>query len=304
MGIHGLHRASPATFAPNYGDGSDGSPASSSFTVAKQTYQWVNYTLSNGHTILLSSYRPSILRVQGTLTINGTINGGACGNLGGATLAPAEDGRPNYSGSGCGGGWPGQAGAYGSGGGGASHGTAGEQGGQGSSAYVGGFAGATYSALFDYLMGGAGSGAYMVGSGGGAGGSSNYGGSGEGGAGGAGGGGLLVIARRIVVGSTAVINCGGAQGAAAANNGGSGGSGSGGLIALIGEVIELPTSGTELSAPGGAQRAATSGGGYGGAGGAGRVYLCPLSAVTPSDAASRCSPAATIVSLKATMSLG
>lgn len=275
------------TWNPDYGDGSDGSPASSSFTVAKQEYQWVDYTLNNGHTITLSaSYKPSIFRVQGTLTINGAINGDGKGFTGGPSNATTGLGP----GAGIGG-----SPSLDKGGGGAGHSVNGSNGGGSGSGW--GLGGNAYNALGDILRQAFGD--YWVGSGGGCGATS---GGGTPGIGGDGGGGLLLIAQKIVLGTTASISIDGTNGATVTvGPAGGGGGGSGGLLILIAGGIELPGSGTVITATKGSAGTGTANGGDGADG---RVYLCYMTSITPSDATSRSNPTATAISLKATIGLG
>jgi hypothetical protein len=265
-------------FRLNYGDGSDGSPASSSFTVEKQEYQWVNYTLDNGHTITLSSsYKPSIFRCRGTFTLNGTINGDGKGWPGGAGGSNTFGERP---GTGPGAGIPGTR-----------HNGVGGHGGRLEFNPIGGLLTQSWDTS-------------CSGSGGGGGGATNASADDGVGTGGAGANGLVIIARRIVLSSTTVITMNGAAGTAAwATNTshayGGGGGGSGGPVILIGEIIEMPASGTIITATGGGGGVgAGTGGEAGTAGEDGQVYLVYLKSITPSDAASRCNPAATVIDLK------
>lgn len=272
-------------FRPNYGTGADGSPASSSFTVAKQEYQWVNYTLDNGHTITLSSsYKPSIFRVQGTLTIAGTINGDGLGWPGGARPANGAIGNDG-AGPGKGTVRDGFSGA------GAGHATVGGDG--------LGTGGSPYNGLGGLLLGSYGD--WCVGSGGASGRCSNSDGTTQGPKGGDGGPGLVIVTRKLVVASTAQMLLRGANGESAlAFDSGGAGAGSGGLLLALFEIGEFPASGVQILATGGVGGTKNMvGGADGGAGAPGRVYLCYLKSISPTDAASRSSPAATLVNLAA-----
>jgi len=95
------------------------------------------------------------------------------------------------------------------------------------------------------------------------------------------------------------INLNGANGGNADltnGNAGGGGGGSGGLLVIVADVIVLPTSGTIVTATGGSGGTGTA---NGGAGANGRIYLCYLRSISPSDAASRSNPAATVINLVA-----
>ncbi len=288
-------------FKLNLGDGSDGSGSSSgNWTVGKQVYQWINYTLNSGHTLYLSpSYVPSIFKVQGTLTIAGTINGNSCGHpgTGRAYCSVGDSTEPFYGdrGRGYGGGFAGRGkGGAGGGGGCGANGSSGQNGPYGG---VGGSGGYAYDTLLDYIFTGNGL-LGLAGSGGG-------GGCGhwvdrQGGEGGYGGGGLLVIARDVIFASTASVSLAGGNGGTAGNDAGGGGGGSGGVLAIVAYNIVFPSSGVIITALGGSGGGSGGSvpGGTGGAGSVGRIYLCYLSSITPADAASRSNPAATVIDLK------
>jgi hypothetical protein len=276
---------------PDLGDGSDGSPGSSSFTVAKQTYQWVNYTLDNGHTITLSSsYKPSIIRCRGTFTLNGAINGMGKGHSGGA----ATTGDRGNVGSGPGRGIP--IGSNTDGGAGAGHAAWATN---RSKSYGGG----PYDGFIGLLTGNFSS-DLCVGSGACGGGGSHDGEWGEyasGGKGGNGGGGIIIICQRFIC-STGSINVNGENGGNGTQaphgfKGAGGGGGSGGLVIILADVIELPATGTIITATGGAAGLGADTAESGTAGTTGRIYLCYLNSITPTDAASRCNPAATVLNL-------
>lgn len=292
--------ASSGIWIPNYGDGSDGSPASSSFAVAKQSYQWVNYTLNNGHTITLSSdFKPSIFRCQGTLTINGTINGDGCGYGGGSSQSGygASTNLAGYRGDGPGGGQGGYGGTppdVAGGGGGGGHEINGINGGRQN--YSGGIGGKPYDALGEVLRGSYAS--LVCGSGGGGGGVRTSSASSAGNPGGFGGGGLVVLARKIVLGATCSIVLRGLAGTASPwpDDNGQGAGGSGGGLYLVGEEIELPGAGTVITATGG--NGATGGDGTrnGGNGAVGRVYAVYIRSIS-GDITARSNPAGVAINL-------
>jgi hypothetical protein len=283
-------------FKPNLGDGSDSNPASSSFTVVKQVYQWTEYTLQSGHTITLSAnYKPSIFRCQGTLTIEGTINGDGKGWQGGAGASQGNTaGGSGYGPGGGIGGWGYHDASTGGGGGGAL-GPGATNGGGESGSGDWRRAGTPYDPIGEILTGIFSS--AFAGSGGGGGGVEN-GEGGHAGNGSSGGGGAAFIARKIVLGATASILLRGIQGTGSTwgGNGGGGGGGSGGPCLFMAEVIELPDSGIVVTATGGNGGPGSGWGGSGGRGGDGRIYLVPLRKLI-GDAAGRCNPAATVIDL-------
>lgn len=268
---------SPRLWLPDFGDGSDGSPASSSFTVGKQVYQWTDYTLDDGDTITLSqTYKPSILRCQGTLDLSGAINAVGKGYDGGARVVS--------------GGGPGSTiGADGSG----------LEPGLGVFQSPGSAPKNSLGKLGDLLL--QLFGAYWAGSGSASGGCNQTDGDAYGGDGAKGGNGLILIARRIVIGATAVINASGANG----NNGsrpnstgtayGSCG-GAAGDVLLLADYIELPDSGTVISALGGSPGQDSPAATTAQAGENGHIYLCPLRSIS-GDPAARCNPDAVVVDL-------
>lgn len=290
-------------FKPNYGDASDGSPASSTFTVAKQTYQWAEYTLNNGHTITLAeSYLPSIFRCRGTLTINGAIAGVGKGNAGAPAFGPASASGSHGRGPGGGkGGVSASTPSRSGGGGGGGYAAPGTNGGLYGTAYYAtsvtgdwGKGGEQYESLALVLLGIYGS--WCAGSGGGTGNNMNVGTSGKAGNG---GGGAIFIGRNIVIGATASIAVNGEAGANSSSGGapaGGPGGGSGGLVVLLGENISLPGAGTVITALGGAgglgyHNGSPGGDAYpGGAGAVGRIYAIYLQSIT-GDIAARSNPA-------------
>jgi hypothetical protein len=289
MGVFSRRSAQSDLWLPNYGNRSDGALTWTSITVAKQVYQCTDMTLPNGVTVTLSqSYIPHIWRIQGALIVDGLVAGAGKGHPGGA------GGAVGAPGSGPGRGYHGGAGTDnngGGGGGGGGHAAAGGNGGVYRTVTPSGSGGRLYDALGSILSQVYGE--WCAGSGGGGGG--GYAG-GTGGNGGPGGPGWVAICRLFRLGATGVINLNGGNGANGSNpNGGGGGAGSGGFGLVIADYIELPASGTPITALGG-----TPGTGYsnnGGTASPGRIYLVALRGISPSDAASRCNPAATVIDL-------
>jgi len=281
-------------FRPNYGTGADGQITLSG-NVSKQVYNLADGSAISG-LILSSSYIPSIIRCNGTLTISGSIDGSGKGHAGGGGGVTGSGGY-GYGGGGPGKGYGGGVGydnCGGGGGGGGGHATAGGSGGTYRTYLPSGNGGSAYDALGSVLSGVYGE--WCAGSGGGGGGAC-YGINGV--AGGAGGGGIVIEARQVIVGSSASINLNGVNGNSQPDptNGGGGGGGAGGLLIILAETITMPASGTIITAIGGSGGSAP--GNPGGAGANGRIYLCYLRSISPSDAASRSNPTATVINLAA-----
>ncbi len=286
------------TWAPDYGDGSDGAINISSDT----NWDWIesdneinatSVTIDASKTLTLVGATPAnpyIIRCQGACTINGAISGAGKGNVGGdGSSAPQGAGHGHnasgYQQSGAGAGHAATGGAP----------TPGEWG-------TPPLPGPAYDGLGSMLFSGPG-GDWCAGSGGGRGGPNSGAAPGSGGAGGAG---LLIVARNVVIGSAAAINCNGANGGnGSGNDCGGGGGGSGGLIVILANIITLPGSGTVITATGGAGGHSVNDAvsGVGGAGAIGRIYLCYLTALT-GDPAARCDPDAVAISLRPTVIIG
>jgi hypothetical protein len=285
--------------AVNIGRGGDGAFDTSTYarwdldsnpsTVTLDTsriYEFTTFNLNTGTTLLASGTAPLRLRVQSTVTINGTIDvsgddgsfvsgsaaaggsahaGGAAGAAGGSPFVGAADAGTSADGA-VGGGAGGTSGNPANGGGGAGYGTAGVTGSGGTAA------GATYSD--EYITG-----LLLGGSGGGGGGGQNVGNTF--GASGGGGGGVVFIQAggKISIGSTGAILADGGNGGEGAGGGGNGGAGSGGAIVLVsGSTIE--NAGT-LEAIGGTGPNGTTGAGSG-QGSVGRIrYVSFIGDITP-----------------------
>ena len=273
-------------FKPNYGTGADG-VLTLSGTVTKQEYNLADGSSISGLT-LSNSYLPSIIRCLGTLTISGAIQGNGLGYAGGARGTTANIG---YPGTGPGRGAPPQAWNQSAGGGGHAAPGGGE-----ASINAPGY---PYDGLADILKGSYD--VYCAGSGG-AGGISDGTQTGTyGGAGGSGAAGLILIAPTVVFGSSALMSLNGNNGEAAYRidvtwHPCGGGGGSGGFLLVLAQNIVLPSSGTIITAVGGAGGASIASA-AGGNGANGRIYLCYLNSITPSDAASRSTPVATVINL-------
>jgi hypothetical protein len=212
-------------FRLNLGDGSDGVVALSG-TVSKQTYNLADGSSISGLT-LSPSYKPSIIRCQGTLTISGAIQGTGHGYDGGPAAVDSD--KRGHTGYGY---QPGRAGELGANGG---H--------------------ATTSPLTNFLDWLLGAGLLeTAGAGGGSGGGTNSGGvTPWGGKGGDGGGSIYLVARRLVIGATASITLNGEAGQALTKTGGSG---SGGVLGAAAEYIEFGASGNLITATGASGAAA------------------------------------------------
>ncbi len=281
MGIWTPAGATKKLWLPNYGNGSDGSPASGNLTLGALK-QYVNYTLDNGHTWTLTQGIPSVVRCQGTLTISGAVNCDSKGYMGGS--APGSNG----AGPGGGGGAP-AATPYGGGGGGAAHVTQGTNGNTGSSGSLGAGSLFTYPSLGELLA----AVAVLLGSGGGAGGQGQ---DGSVGLGGYGGGAFLGFGRRIVLNSTANLHSTGGSGGNGTGHSGAGAPGTGGLIVLFADDLVLPATGTQVSALAGVPGTTSGYASEGGYSSVGRVYLIYTRSIT-AGAASRCNPTATVINL-------
>lgn len=227
------------TYSPhfyNFGDSSDGAfNSTGNSTLAAGQYNYSSFTLNAGHTLTLS-YPGAIIRVNGTCTIAGTIDGAGKG-------APGAT-APVYPGDGTANGNPGNPGRYGGGAGkGADQGPAGYEakGGAGGGVYTHdghliaaaaqtpvaawqkiGLAAAEWGIPY-----GAGGGSGYVGS------TNSYG------HGGAGGGGLIIVAKTISFSGS--INCSGANGVSGLTYNGGGGGGGGGVVIMAARTWQQNT---------------------------------------------------------------
>ena len=247
-----------------YGNGSEGSYTSAGSFSLDGEHHYTDFTLQGGHMLTVGSNGWLVLRVNGTFTWSGYMDGNGKGSSGGTGGAYQSTNGTN--------GYPGSAGIDGKflgGSGGGGGGGASRDGGTAGSGAVGG---KVEGALQDATGGNAGAGggpnsSGSNGSGGtaidqavgyyfalrsmvglGAGGAGGGGGSpgnsssdgGNGGNGGSGGGGVIIIANKIVTSGSPALYCNGADG----NNGvngwegswdtpGGGGGGGGGGVAIV-----------------------------------------------------------------------
>ena len=286
-----------------FGDGSDGDVTISSSTTFNTPKDYNNLTINASQTLSYNGANQTnaIIRVKGTLTVNGILSAtgkGRAGGAGGATQT-ANSGGGNTGTVGLQS-WgadftSGNSGAGGHGG--TGHIAGGVGGGAGHVAGVSGDLRIIADTRFNdakeilrvqpqiYGAGGSGGGG---GSGGeGASGYSNGGDGGAGGTGGNGGGTLLVFAKNITIASGGIIESNGGVGGNGADGtqgngsgnydaggGGGGGSGGGGSGGFVGVVYKLLTNNGNINANGGATgtagaAGAAEAGGNGAAGTAG-----------------------------------
>ncbi len=246
------------------GTGADGTVTISANTTINGIKNYVALTINAGITLDHDNERALTIKVQGTLTINGTISGNGKGYIGGAARGAASN-LPGIAGST--GGIPG-----GGGGGGLS-----QIGGKGGSSYLdlgagggGAFAsvgGAGVKPLvYQDLIAWSGQPAIAGGGGGGSGGTGAAGDAS--GKGGRGAGVIIIEADTIVIASGGILRANGDAGDNGGVNAGGGGGGAGGIIIL--RYKTLTETGT-IEANGGAGGTSGTNAGDGGAGSAGLI---------------------------------
>lgn len=250
-------------------DGAKAVTASENLTSGE--YHYTSLSVSSGQTLGVSESSDGflLLRVDGDVTIDGTISLDGKGSAGGAAPGaslPGNNGSDAYGGASGGGGGGSNSDIGGNGGASLFNNGMSLAGGAGGSATANGSIGTAVSQIIENgLIGTFGQIHKLNGAGGGsgAGGSTT-----DGGAGGDGGGTVIIIAKSITIGAAGVITCDGAAGSAAAGtNGGAGGGGGGGIVILI--AYEITNNGA-ITVTGGAGGADPGTGGAGGDGGAGK----------------------------------
>ena len=267
---------SASATSPLYGSGKDGTTVISVNTTVTGDKQYNNLTINTGITL---DFDGGILRVAGTLTINGTGSirsrgrDGVNGNGTATGAAGGVGGTAGTLGGGGNGGKGGNSGAAGSRGVAGDTGAAGGAGGAGTSA--GGTSALTNAKLVNWARALLGQSwltpnlASLIkgGSGGGGGGSSAT----MGGPGAGGGGGVLLVCARHVAGAGTVRAPGGLGGAAGTSTGVGGGGGGGGGVAIL--ITSDASSPFTLSAVGGTGGAGNGAGTAGATGGTGFTKL-------------------------------
>ena len=245
-----------------FGDGSDGDVIISSGTnlASCDIKQYRNLTVAASQTLgtSASSVATMILCVSEVLSVQGTIS------MDGKGGAPATDYSSSYGASG-GGGGGGSSGAGTQGGDSVvSGGAGGNSGGSHTAGTAGSAIGACDKAKLRMSTTDRNNVLVSWGSGGGAGGA----GSGSAGAGGNGGGAIIILAHRIIIGSSGAITADGAAGSSVSTGGGGGGGG-GGCIYIVSK--DITNAGSIAAAAGAAGSGTGSTGSNGAAGGAGTV---------------------------------